>query len=105
MAEDQPDERHDQPGWSIERFGARCFLSWHDASIVGDNAGRVEIDAQDFRAARDGKVAIGRLLRKYDRQALTRGLENPSLRVKVFLLASFIVALAALIAVLSGWST
>ena len=46
----------------------------------------------------------GKVIRKYDRHALTQGLENPSLWVKGFLLRSFIVVLVALIAILAGWA-
>lgn len=103
MATAAPDERHEFTGWSVERFDDRHFLEWHALRSYGPPSGRVEISEVDFRSAVAGDIMAGKLIRKYDQYALSRGLEAPSTVLKVMLLTSLVIIAGALLALLAGW--
>ncbi len=99
----RPDEQYDFRYWGLQRYGDRHFLSWHTVDINHARLGRVEITASEFRDAQNGRVKHHLLIRKYDTMALKDGLENPSLGVKVFLVASLMLIIAVAVAYLAGW--
>lgn len=103
MADQQPDEQYHFIGWSIERFGNRHFLERHGADFYPVPSARVEIKPTDFGALMSKQVSPSKVLRKHGIPALTRGLENPSAGVKVFLVASFVLIGGTLLALLAGW--
>ena len=105
MTFERPDKRHDFTGWSIERFGARHFVIWGEASSGCARLARYEMDANDFADARGGRIGLGALRRKYDADdnAFFAGIADPKPWVKVYLIGCFIFIAGALVALILGW--
>lgn len=60
MSRSLPDERRDFFGWSVERFGDRCFVNFTTGAPAG--VGRTEIMREEFNAAMSGDRRLSDLV-------------------------------------------
>ena len=106
MTHEAPDERHDYIGWSVERFGKRCFVTSSE-SLPPDAIYpfRAEITLDEFERVKAGELDFTAFQRLYQRRrdAFLAGIRHPNVFTKIALLTTFAIALAAVIAMVLGY--
>lgn len=106
MTYETPDERHAYTGWSIERYGPRCFVvSSERLPPDAIYPFRAEITLDEFERVKAGELDFTAFQRLYRRRrdAFIAGIRHPNVFVKTVLLGAFVMALAAFIAMVLGY--
>ncbi|MFK7941412.1 MAG: hypothetical protein AB8B85_00620 [Paracoccaceae bacterium] len=101
MTHEAPDERRDFTGWSVERFGDRCFVNYSVAAPAG--IGRTEILRAELDAAMSGERKLSDLVPRSARRDPLLEKTPEWAKIVLFVVTSISVGLIITVAVMWGW--